>query len=205
MILCMMNVLEIANHIYDKQVTKSYKDLVVNYEKYKSIIENVDYTAFDEQFDAFLKLTIDYSIALSEIGDYNRSLPYINKSIELFNADKKYAPEDLFNLRTYELLLWHRGKGNYIIKNYSLSKNDFETLVKHYPENKQYRNWLIGIDNVNHNLIKKIFLYILFGSVVLGFFLHGNIKNVFFGIGLFSFIGAFFLEIVWQFRKHKNK
>lgn len=201
----MTDLRQIADDIYSKEKTTSHKDLVVNYEKYKDVLDKYDFAASQEKYDLFLQLLADYAIALSEIESYDKALPQIQKALDLFHTDKQFDPKKIYSIKFYELLIWNRGRSNYNLENYSLAKPDFESLTSQYPDNITYKKWLTATTNIKRNKIKNILWYFLAGSVLVESFLDKWIvaKNTFLFIGLFSLIVVVGLEINMYLRKKK--
>lgn len=79
---------QIADDIYSKEKTTSHKDLIVNYEKHKNVLDSYDHKNSQEKYDLFLQLKADYAIALAEIESYSKALPQIHEALDLFTSDK---------------------------------------------------------------------------------------------------------------------
>jgi tetratricopeptide (TPR) repeat protein len=201
----MTDLRQIADDIYSKEKTNSHKDLVVNYEKYKDVLDKYDYNDSQEKYDLFLQLKADYAIALAEIESYSKALPQIHKAVDLFTSDKQFDPEKIYSIKFYELLIWNRGRSNYYLENYSLAKSDFELLTKQYPDNIIYKKWLTATTDIKKNKIKNILWYCAAGSVLIESFLDKwrVAKNIFLVIGLLCLIVVVGLEINIYLRKKK--
>lgn len=201
----MTNLQQIADDIYSTENTKSHKDLVLNYEKYKEELDRFDYNESQEKYDLFLRLLSDYAIALAGIESYKKAIPHIEKALELFKADKEFDPQKIYNTKFYELLLWNRGKSNYYLENYSLAKLDFELLVKEYPDNFIYKKWLITTKNIKLHLIKNILWYGVVVSLFIETFLDKIIfeKLIVIYIGILGLLAVLTLEALVYYRKKK--
>ncbi|OFY83535.1 MAG: hypothetical protein A3F72_12995 [Bacteroidetes bacterium RIFCSPLOWO2_12_FULL_35_15] len=201
----MTDLRQIADDIYSKEKTNSHYDLVVNYEKYKDVLDKYDYNDSQEKYDLFLQLKADYAIALAEIKSYSKALPQIDKALDLFTSDKQFDLEKVYTIKFYELLIWNRGRSNYYLENYSLAKSDFELLTKQYPDNTIYKKWLVATTGIKKNKIKNILWYGLAGALLVESFLDKWVvaKNIFLIVGLLCLIAAVGLEINMYLRKKK--
>ena len=195
----------ISQDIYDKEKTKTHRDLVYNFEKHKDFLDTIDYKDDPEIYDLYSRLVADYGIALAKIEAYKKALPILNQGLELFKKNKHYSWDELKKLPFYENLLFNRGISNYYLDNYQNAKQDFQLLLKIYPDNTIYEKWLIAINNVFLNRLKNV-LWIS-GSIVLAFevFLDQSrtLKNILLtGVSLFL-ISALVLELITYRRKKK--
>ena len=201
----MTDIRQIADDIYDKEKTKTYRDFVENFEKQQNAIDTVDYNATAESQEIYSKLLADYGIALSEIKSYKKAIPVLNKSLELISNNKKYSPETLYKIETYELSLFKRGLCNYHLDNYELARLDFELLIKHFPNNSIYPKWFNAIKNQNIIRLKNISWYFVAGAILIENFLDKTplLKTITLGFGLIAFIIAILLETILYLRRRK--
>ena len=154
-----MNELEaIYNHLYPDNKACETKLFIEIYEQNKSIIESTDLSISNPDYNGIIRMIADYSLALSQYGSSRKALPYLDKSIQLF---QKSSMEDLTKVPMYETLLWARGIENYYQKKYSVSTKDFQYLVDNFTENDKYRNWLLASKTIK---AKKILNYFWFGA-----------------------------------------
>jgi len=141
----MSEIKDFHDYIYNKLKPSSPKVYIDVYEKNKTLIESSDFSISNPDFVELTSITSDYAMALSEYGNSTKAMPYLAKSINLF--EEKY--DELKNMSMYEMLKWYRGVENYNLKKYSLASKDFQFLVDTYPENDKYRNWLLASKTIN--------------------------------------------------------
>jgi tetratricopeptide (TPR) repeat protein len=201
----MTDIRQIADDIYDKEKTKTYHDFVENFEKQQNAIDTVDYNATVESQEIYSKLLADYGIALSEIKSYKKAIPILTKSLELISNNKKYSPETLYKLETYELSLFKRGFCNYHLDNYELARLDFELLIKHFPDNSIYPKWINAIKNHKIVRLKNISWYFVAGAVLIEGFLDKTplLKTITLGLGLIAFLFAILVETILYLERRK--
>lgn len=202
----MTQIREIADDIYSKEKTKSHHDLVVNFERHQKTIEAIDFNATQESYDIYSQLIADYGIALAETRNYKKALPQIDKALDLLLSNKKFTTDTLPKVKFYEILVFNRGVCNYYLDKYKLALPDFELLVKLYPDNTVYQNWLIASGNKKLSRMKNILWYIVAGSVLVESLLSPAtlLKDVTLAVGIFALLAAIILEIMLYFRKRKG-
>ncbi len=201
----MTDIKEIADDIYSKDKTKSHRDLVDNFERHQKTIETIDYKASQDTYDIYSQLIGDYGIALAETKSYKKAILPIDKALDLFLNNKKYATDTLPKVKFYETLIFNRGLCNYYLDKYDLARPDFELLVKLYPDNDIYPKWIIAIGNRKLNRLKNILWYFVAGSVLIESFFSKTtlIKEITLGLGLLALLGAIILETMMYYRKKK--
>ena len=197
---------KIADDIYSKENTTSHHALVANYEKYKDVLDKIDYNESQEKYDLFLQLLADYAIALSEIESYKKALMQIDKALDLFRNDKEFDPEKIKCIKFYELLLWNRGKSNYHLENYKEARSDFELLTKEYPENFTYKKWLSAVKNIKRHRIKNILWYCVIILLAIESFIVKKIiiQNTLLTACTLCLIAVIGLEINIYYQKKKD-
>jgi len=136
---------ELYNKIYSDVESKNPKTFIDIYEANKTLIESADTSVANPDRDGIMRLTSDYALFLSQYGSYKKSIPYLDKAIQLF---KDSSFDDLTKLTMYETLVWTRGVENYNQKNYKAAAQDFKYLVDNYPDNDKYKNWLSGAKTI---------------------------------------------------------
>jgi tetratricopeptide (TPR) repeat protein len=201
----MTGIEEIADDIYSDKKTRSYADLIGNFEKYQKDLNTIDYNVTAESYDIYSQLIADYGIALAETQRYKKALPIIEKALNLFRNNKKYTATDLIELKFYETLIFNRGLSHYYLGKYNLARPDFELLIKLYPENDIYPKWANSIGSRKLNRVKNILWYFVAGALLVESFFHKTtlIKDVTLGLGLLALIGAIVLETIMYYQKKK--
>ena len=148
--------------IYSDRETKDPKIFINIYEVNKNLIEGADNSTSNPDYKGIMRITADYALALSQYGSSRKSIPYLDKAIQLF---KNSSLTDLKEVQMFETLVWARGTENYNQKEYSLASIDFQYLVDNYPDNDKYRNWLIASKTIK----TKKYLNFIWGFATVGF------------------------------------
>ena len=137
---------------YSDNGRKDPKFYIDNYESNRTLIEGSESTILNPDFDGILRLTSDYALSLSNYGSSRKALPYLDKSIDLFH---KSSIKELNEVPIYEMLRLTRGIENYNFKNIKSATTDFEYLVKFYPDNDRYRDWLLAAKTYKQKIYLK--------------------------------------------------
>ena len=158
----MTDIKSLYDRIYSDKSTKDPKSFIHIYEEHKNLIEGAEQSKSNPDFDSIMRITSDYALSLSQYGSSRKSIPYLDKAIQLF---KNSSLTDLKEVQMFEMLVWTRGVENYNQKNYSLASKDFQYLVDNYPDNDKYRNWLIASKTIK----TKKYLNFIWGFAMVGF------------------------------------
>lgn len=158
----MTDIKSLYDRIYSDNLTKEPKSFIHIYEEHKNLIEGAEQSKSNPDFDSIMRITSDYALSLSQYGSSRKSIPYLDKAIQLF---KNSSLTDLKEVQMFEMLVWTRGVENYNQKNYSLASTDFQYLVDNYPDNDKYRNWLIASKTKK----TKKYLNFIWGFTIVGF------------------------------------
>jgi hypothetical protein len=157
----MTNIKILYDKIYADGIQKPSKVFIDIYEENKNLIEGADSSTSNPDYDGIMRITAEYALSLSYYGSSKKSIPYLDKAIQLF---KDRSQTDLTKVQMYEMLVWARGTENYNQKKYSLATKDFQYLVVNYPDNDKYRNWLLASKTIK---VKKYSNYLWFGVLIL--------------------------------------
>ena len=104
-------------------------------------------------YDCAIRLTCDYAILLEDSGYLKKSIPYLDKAIHLMENFPDYQMEKLFDIKYYELVLFHKARALYNLKKYKESKLLFDRLYKAFPNNDKYQSWILGIKAKRYNYL----------------------------------------------------
>ena len=156
--------------IYSDGIQKDPKSFIAIYEENKNLIEGADQSTSNPDYDGIMRITAEYALSLSEYGSSRKSIPYLNKAIQLF---KNSSQTDLNKSQIFEVLVWVRGMENYSQKKYSLASKDFQYLVESYPENDKYRNWLFASKTIK----AKKYLNYIWGFALMSFIWYSLATN----------------------------
>jgi len=101
--------------------------------------------------------------------------------------------------------LYNRGICNINLNNFELARKDFELLIKLYPDNAEYRNWIKEFKNKRLYKLRNILMYVLIGSIlIMNFFDRGTLeKEIILGIGLCSLVIELVIELTIYLRRRK--
>src|SRR5665213_4344425 len=133
----MTDIKSLYDKIYSDRIQKDPKVFIDIYEENKNLIEGADPSISNPDYDGIMRITAEYALSLSQYGSSRKSIPYLDKAIQLF---KNSSQTDLSKPQMFEMLVWARGIENYNQKEYSLASTDFQYLVDNYPDNDKYRN-----------------------------------------------------------------
>lgn len=158
----MTDIKSLHDRIYSDTSTKEPKTFINIYEENKDLIEGADYTISNPDYQGIMRITADYALALSHYGSSRKSIPYLNKAIQLY---KNSPLTGLKEGTMFEALLLARGIENYNQKKYSLASADFQYLFDNYPDNDRYKNWLIASNTIK----TKKYLNFFWGLAIASF------------------------------------
>ncbi len=196
---------EVYNSIYSDPDVRNQRTFVTLFERNVLVIENANPDLLSQNKELIIQLTSDYAIALSGIGNLSKSLTYFNKAIPLVENSGKEKNINPFQIPLYEVLLWHRGVTFYYLKQYKLASNDFEKLLKNFPDNERYSNWLKSARIIKLNRIGNVF----WAGTSLGLFVsiltdRGTDYHITAQyIGIFALLLATTIEIIKFMKKKK--
>jgi len=156
--------------IYSDRIQKDPRIFINIYEENQNLIEGADPSISNPDYDGIMRITAEYALSLSQYGSSRKSIPYLDKAIQLF---KNSSQTDLSRLQMFEMLVWARGIENYNQKKYLLASTDFQYLVDNYPDNDKYRNWLIASKTIK----TKKYLNFFWGIAMVSFIWYLMAKN----------------------------
>jgi hypothetical protein len=119
----MTDIKKLYDKIYSDGIQKDPKIFIDIYEENKNLIEGADKSTSNPDYDGIMRITAEYALSLSQYGSSRKSIPYLDKSIQLF---KDSSQTDLTKVHMFEMLVWARGIENYNQKKYSLASTDFQ-------------------------------------------------------------------------------
>lgn len=149
------------------------------YRKNGDLIFAIDETLDKGHYNAKIKLTSEYGMALAENQNYEEAFPILAKAIELMNNDpydserEERNPESTF----YQHLLFWYGVTTYHTKRHPESKSTFERLLTIDPTNYKYKNWLQALKLEPLNKTSKLLGWIFFVIVIVKILLPDNISD----------------------------
>jgi hypothetical protein len=166
----MTEIKSLYDKIYSDIATKEPKIFINIYEENKNLIEGADHSTSNPDYKGIMRITADYALALSQYGSSRKSIPYLDKAIQLF---KNSSLTDLKEVQMFEMLVLSRGIENYNQKKYSLASADFQYLVDNYPDNDRYKNWLIASKTIK----TKKYLNYIWGFAIMSFVWYSMATN----------------------------
>lgn len=99
----MTDIKSLYDRIYSGNLTKDPKDFIHIYEEHKNLIEGAEQSKSNPDFDSIIRITSDYALSLSQYGSSRKSIPYLDKAIQLF---KNSSLTDLKEIQMFEMLVW---------------------------------------------------------------------------------------------------
>jgi tetratricopeptide (TPR) repeat protein len=159
--------------IYENDSTKKPESFIEIIEPKLSFIDSF-VPNNQNDYNKFTRIVSDYSLMLSQIGDIKKSRIYLEKSILLFENDRKLKGKNLFENSMYEALVSNRAVINFEKKNYKSAENDFINLTENFPNKKDYKDWLIKIRSHRFKTIEWGFLILIIIGTISSLYFKKN-------------------------------
>ncbi|RUT73427.1 hypothetical protein [Ancylomarina longa] len=151
--------------LYSEGPTKNPKTFIQLIKNDLTEIDLQDYSSNPK----LARVVADYGICLAKEGHYKKAYPFIEKAIQWFETEETNS--DLWIKPMYEVLIFNRGFVNYKLNNKIKAKLDFKTLVKRFPNNKLYVNWLKADSVVTYSRVEWFFVGLSIISLTASFIL----------------------------------
>ena len=188
--------------IYQDQSTKDPHEFISLIEPNISTIEGFD-KGDQNEYKMATRLICDYSLMVFKTGAHVRSIPWLNKAINLLKNDTDLAEKDLFSEPMYEALIASRGVSQYSYRRLKRAQDDFEQLLSVFPENKEYVQWLRKVVRKRYQRLAFPFNLLIATGIAMylllmeakGFLVYLEMGLIFLGL-----VGSVFLA----FRKRKE-
>ena len=84
--------------IYSDRIQKDPRIFINIYEENKNLIEGADPSISNPDYDGIMRITAEYALSLSQYGSSRKSIPYLDKAIQLF---KNSSQTDLSRLQMH--------------------------------------------------------------------------------------------------------
>ena len=202
-----MTIKELHDKLYDEKTPRNPKLFIDNYEANLDLITNVDLTNLHD-YDYAMRLTCDYAILLEDSGYLKKGILYLDKAIDLMGNFPDYQKDKLFDIRYYELIVFHKARALYNLKKYSDSLPIFERLDKAFPNNEKYLSWIYGLKRKKYEFYTWIGFGMIMTDLILRTFLKGKnslFDKVSFWFLLFALIFSVSSEILKRIQLNKQK
>jgi tetratricopeptide (TPR) repeat protein len=204
-----MTVKELHDNLYDEKTPRNPRFFIDTFETNIDLINNIDLSNLTD-YDYVMRLTCDYAIMLEDSGYLKKSIPYLDKAIDLMENFPEYQKNKLFDIRYYELIVFHKARALYNLKKFKDSQVIFDKLDKALPNNDIYQSWILGIKGKKYDYLIWTGLCVILFDLILRTFLKGKyplFDKLTFWILLFALIFTATLEIVKRIilRKQKKK
>jgi len=168
----MMNsVDEIYDAVYAKRAEISPEELIEITEPHLELLKKSSLDNYDLYFKS-TRLLADYAIGLARIDNFSEAIKYLDIAINRFDNDPKLKSKNLWEEPMFESLVWFRGVTNFYLKDFRLSKIDFQNLVEQFPDNDKYGRWLKACVNRKYSILEWIFGGFTFLSIALSMYLN---------------------------------
>ena len=95
----MTDIKSLYDKIYSDRETKDPKIFINIYEENINLIEGADNLTSNPDYKGIMRITADYALALSQYGSSRKSIPYLDKAIQLF---KNSSLTDLKEVQMFE-------------------------------------------------------------------------------------------------------
>ncbi|HAH24014.1 MAG TPA: hypothetical protein DCL77_09705 [Prolixibacteraceae bacterium] len=192
-----MTIQELHDSLYEKGRPKNLQLLMEIYESNLDLINKVDLTNLTE-YSYVVQLTCDYAIVLENSGYFLKGLLYLDEAIDQLENFPKTQKELLFDIPSYELVLFHKARAFYNLKNYKDSQLTFDKLHKAFPDNDKYQGWIFRIKVKRYENWIGIGLGVMFCTLLLRTILSDKfpwINNVSYCILLLALVSTTTFEI----------
>ena len=204
-----MTIKDLYDNLYDEKTSRNSRMFIETYEANYELISNVDISNLAD-YDFAMKLTCDYAILLETDGYLKKSIPYFDKAINMLENFPEYPQNKLFDIKYYEMTLFHKARVLFNLKKYKDAHLIFDKLNKAFPNNDKYQSWIIGIVSKKYDFLIWSGMGVILAFVILRTFLEGKyplFNRLSFWALLFVLIFTSVLVIVKQFvvRKQKKK
>lgn len=171
------------------------------------LINNADLTNLDEYAYA-MKLTCDYAIFLKNSGHFNKGLLFLDEAIDMMEHFPDYQKKQLFDVPSYELVLFHNARAFYHLKYYNYSKPIFERLMNAFPGNDKYKSWIYRIKVKKYEMGIWTGLGVMLATIILRISFNGRyplFDQLTYWILLVALIGTVTLVVGKRIELHKLK
>lgn len=202
-----MTIKELHDNLYDENIPINPKLFMDNYEENMDLISKVDLTNLND-FGYAMRLTCDYGIILENSGNLLKGLMYLDEAIEMMENFPNYQKNQLFNQPYYELVVFHKARAFYNLRNYKDSQLSFDRLNKALPNNDKYQIWTGSLKVRRYDKWIGIGLGVMLVTLIVRTFLDGKytlLDEISYWILLFSMIFAAIFEVVKLIEKRKLK
>ncbi len=200
-----MNVDELYEKVYGG-VPLNSKEFIALYGQNKHLFENVPLNN-EGVHNKVMRFIADYAHHLTVLEYYEKALPEINKALEMFALVPDFKDKDLLEVDYYRMLVFDRAIANYYLKNFKASKKDLEELVRKYPGNERYKNWLSATKTYSMQQIITILWYIVAAVILVTTFIEKEsnvlLYNSVLYLGAVALIVALLLELVKYLNRKK--
>jgi len=200
-----MTIKEFYDHVYSNTDLNKPDIFIKTFEDNLALIENQEIHTDNEIYNAVMRLTADYAHSLRIKEAYTKSLPYLDRAIDLFENIPDFDNTKINDVDFYRTLRFDRGISNYYKKYFSKSEMDFYWLVKNNPDNDIYKNWVFALRYKKFDLTIKILWYIVAGSVVFSALASRLNYNLINSLILCSGIIALSISIILEIIRYINK
>lgn len=198
-----MEIEEIYMLFYGKDIerTRSLDDLIKLFETHQSKIESSN-TKFSD------RLLFNYSLDLAKNEEYNRAIPYLEKSIS--TVSNPAYENNILNRESYfkELRLM-KAVSFYYTKKIKESKAVFNQLYKDYPNNDTYKDWLKSSIHWRYQQLSNYLWGVAGICFLLEFFFSrifkSNWNELFLFVGILSMATIGILYLISKFNQKKIK
>ncbi|NVN95834.1 MAG: hypothetical protein HXX18_11180 [Bacteroidetes bacterium] len=170
-----------------------------------NLIYNIEYENNEDSIKA-TQLLGNYAVTLSNTGYYAKSIPYLNQTKKQIEKDFKLKSMNFWEDSLYEELAFVSAITYYYLINYKIAKQEFQSLLKQFPENDRYINWYKAC--IANKLIKTEWIFAGFATISLIFSLilkpeDGIIDSLAFYFLVISFVGGISTSFLRRYYIHK--
>lgn len=202
-----MTIKELHDNLYFEITPRNPRMFIDTFEANFDLINNVDLSNLHD-YDYAMRLICDYAILLEDSGYLKKSIPYFDKAIDLMEKFPDYQKQNLFDIRYYELIIFHKALALYNLKKYKDSKLLFDRPDKAFPNNDKYEGWVLGIKAKKYDNLIWSGTGVILADMILRTLLKGKyplFDKLSFWILIVALIFSVTFEIIKQIVLKKKK
>jgi tetratricopeptide (TPR) repeat protein len=202
-----MTIKELHDNLYHEKTPRNPRLFLDTYETNIDLINNVDLSNLID-YDYAMRLTCDYALLLEDSGYLKKSIWYFDKAIKLMENFPEYQKDKLFDIKYYELIVFHKARALYNLKKYMDSQLIFDRLDKVFPNNDKYQSWVLGIKRKKYDYLIWTGMGVILSDLILRTFLKGKyplFDKLSFWILFVALILTATLEIIKRIKFRKKR
>jgi tetratricopeptide (TPR) repeat protein len=190
---------EIYGKFYNNNLTINAKDFIELYEQ-NYVLLNLQNSVLNIHLrDKKTRILADYSLSLVERKSYLKALPYLNDAIDQFKNMEDFKYKDPLDIQYIETLVFNKAVANFYSKKFNKAISDLNRLIKKFPDNDSYKNWLVASKNYNRREISNLFFYVMLANLIFTSFISEEDIGFFYDILLVLEALCLFIVLYYEY------